>query len=587
MSVNFSIENKNNDYNSSVETKTDSTIIGNTLRGNGSELPTEDKNILRDNRIRVVILNDYNITLKEFYYILNKVYNMKPEDLYKLSDEEFQQKIELIVDGLEFTVDPSKNITDANRIDIVCSHIKETLDSGVTAKQASNTIQEFGGKSILDIIKQYGGSEFKSYKSIEEIPVEKLSALLQKMLDKHLNNNKKCDDKDLGNSEQILSNLLIQTTKNERAKLVEASIDCLKNSEVGKYILAQCKKCKSKEEFIQLIHNKGISNIISNFSIDSNTIDEIIGSLYTNSKQHGLDSAEVRDVICNAVESKVNRFTELNKKKKEGTLTPEEQKEYDEAISKTLNGFKALDERFADIYVAMLKNGDKEGANVVKEVVEDSHSIEDLHYIIAEIARKHPEKNLVELMDQVTDGQFSQKYKLEVSSTSTKSSSSENNSVGLEQKTTQETYWSAVVAVDEKIQQLYQEQQEKDSNTYIVEKNEEKTDNLIVAPFKKYASVETLSGNELVEGIAKKFIKIGDVLRKYNELTQSGQDFINKLVESMSTGIQNYFLNGLKDNIVVKIASKAHIDLSKLNLKYLAYDARKQMEKLSETKQVA
>ena len=63
-------------------------------------------------------------------------------------------------------------------------------------------------------------------------------------------------------------------------------------------------------------------------------------------------------------------------------------------------------------------------------------------------------------------------------------------------------------------------------------------------------------------------------------------DFVNKLVEIMSPGQQNYFLNGIKNTIVLAIIRHTNIDPSKLELA-LDYASQKEVDRIMEEKENA
>ena len=133
--------------------------------------------------------------------------------------------------------------------------------------------------------------------------------------------------------------------------------------------------------------------------------------------------------------------------------------------------------------------------------------------------------------------------------------------------------------IDNKLQKLYEEDKKEAKVPFIVEFDSQTSNK---TPFEKFQTLKGLSSKDILDGLANKFIKIGDVLDKYNDLTQSAKDFLNKFIESMSTGIQNYLLNGLSGNIVVKIAKHTNIDFSKLELNSLTYDEKQQIKQIQE-----
>ena len=204
----------------------------------------------------------------------------------------------------------------------------------------------------------------------------------------------------------------------------------------------------------------------------------------------------------------------------------------------------------------------------------------------AEIVDKHPEilnmsrEEVVSYLDKVSDGKFSAIAKeSNVAPNLFKGDAASKSGVGLEQNTTKENCWTTMAAIDTKLQKLYEEDKKEAKVPFIVERDSQTSNK---TPFEKFQTLKGLSSKDILDGLANRYIKIGDVLDKYNDLTQSAKDFLNKFIESMSTGIQNYLLNGLKDNVVLTIAKHTSIDLSKLNLSSLTYDARKEVERIQD-----
>ena len=204
----------------------------------------------------------------------------------------------------------------------------------------------------------------------------------------------------------------------------------------------------------------------------------------------------------------------------------------------------------------------------------------------AEIVDKYPEilnmsrEEAVSYLDKVSDGKFSAIAKeSNVAPNLFKGDAASKLGVGLEQNITKENCWTTMAAVDNKLQKLYEEDKKEAKVPFIVESYGQTSNK---TTFDKFQTLKGLSSKDILDGLANKFIKIGDVLDKYNDLTQSAKDFLNKFIESMSTGIQNYLLNGLSGNIVVKIAKHTNIDFSKLELNSLTYDEKQQIKQIQE-----
>lgn len=110
----------------------------------------------------------------------------------------------------------------------------------------------------------------------------------------------------------------------------------------------------------------------------------------------------------------------------------------------------------------------------------------------------------------------------------------------------------------------------------------------VTNPSQKFKSIANLTAKDLHEGLSKKYIKVGDILDEYENLTQSGKDFAEGLIAVMAPAQQNYFLNGIKNknSVIISIIRHVKIDVNKLNLA-LDYANRKEVERIEKDRENA
>ena len=126
-----------------------------------------------------------------------------------------------------------------------------------------------------------------------------------------------------------------------------------------------------------------------------------------------------------------------------------------------------------------------------------------------------------------------------------------------------------------------------DDDDFILIRNNHRSEE-VTNPSQKFKSIANLTAKDLHEGLSKKYIKVGDILDKYENLTQSGKDFVEGLIAVMAPAQQNYFLNGIKNknSVIISIIRHVKIDVNKLNLA-LDYANRKEVERIEKDRENA
>ena len=434
---------------------------------------------------------------------------------------------------------------------------------------------------------------------VSEEELEKAAEKLFKgLFDDQLSNAKTQKERDIVIKKQIqtFGRLLINTKGEDRTILVKAIKNLLQENRVEgvKNLFISSVDDEQKHEMAAKLKNEMFE--IAMGSKDENVIQIealTVANLSAEDKKQLPNEVKLewQNFFNKYSEADIKAIIELYNKKSSTEEIPEKYKE-------------ALKEY---TYLINISSGDKTGL-----AIKDTNLSETEHFSInkeldtnikgfgadtynavqvktAEIIDKYPEilnmskEEIIEFFDKVSDGQFSTIVKESgVAQNLVKGDAASTSGVGLEQSTTKENYWSASLAVDEKIQELYKAQ-ESENKSFVVESNvkDEKSN----TPWQKFQTVKGLSAKDLLDGIANKYLKINTVLDKYNELTQSAKDFINNLIKSMSAGIQNYILNTLKGDVALDIAQAAHLDISKLKLDHLSFDQRKRAEAIKEKAQ--
>ena len=433
-------------------------------------------------------------------------------------------------------------------------------------------------------------------KEVSEEELEKAAEKLFKgLFDEKLSKAKTQKERDFAIKQQIqtFGRLLINTKGEDRTILVKAIKNLLQENRVQgvKNLFISSVDDEQKHEMAAKLGNE-MPEIAEGIKDEDLIQIEVLRAINLSAEDKKQLPNEVKLQLQNFFnkysEADIKALVELYKNKSSIENIPENLKEalkeYIYLVNISSGDITGLAVKDSNLTKEEHLNINKELDSNINRFGADTYNA--VHVKTAEVIDKHPEllnmskEEAVEFLDKVSNGQFSTIVKESgVAQGLIKGDAASSTGVGLEQKTSQEMYWSTSLAVEQKIQELYKEQ-ENENKSYVVESNVK--DEALKTPWQKFQIVKGLSAKELLNGIANKYIKINDVLDKYNELTQSAKDFINNLIKSMSRGIQNYVLNTLKGDIALDIAESANIDISKLKLDHLSFDQRKRAEAIQE-----
>ena len=533
MSTNFNgVRNKQDipyDYQNQVKQGSD-IRIGNALsngnvgdsQGDGLYYEEDSSNYVLDRKGREAdvknLAENAGIKAEDIYSFIENALGYTKEELLNLDQNVYDEVIVGIVGNIFDFQDYLNCKTYQDKINYLHrmqNVTKGLLASGVEFGELNAHFCEFEDAGLLKIL-QREFEELGKYKDIQEAEQElgqaKIAEYIQALYDSSRVTNE--------NSKNRLSAHLFLNTSIDESKVLRED-----------YIA----KIKDEDKKWELIIQE-----VKALEYDKDKYDKYLQDLYDICDKYDLDRDKHVPMLM-----KLKDISDTYDMKSEdfyGTIVKSANLDENEHDNKKLD--------FIQIGAAVATNKSSKDSieNILAIANKNGVSTEDILNEIAEIQKEYSYFSIdIDALDEITDGAFSrimEEHGVDLSSFNTPSdgstASSASSDYGYKQSSTQEACWAMQTALDNKIQNLYNQENEEEYT--LVENNDKKDRDEEISPYIKYSAIEKLSVSEIYEGLAKKYIKIGDVIDKYNELSQTAKDFINKLVEVMSPGQQNYFL---------------------------------------------
>ena len=431
-----------------------------------------------------------NLTIEHIYAIINKEYGYSKDALLNLDMTEFAAVVHKLEDEY-FENYLSKIIDNSNGIEEATQIINTALETDGTVKDASEYAEHFGGQnSLLNIIKQETGKEFKS---ISEINDNELSDIIKTLVNKYIS-----DSSEVSNSTKMvfiknllkaiedvapedytrLYNAFIQNASKADAKLGLA-LDLIKKFKEDPKSFANFLKSDQFKRFCEE-NNWNYQQLLTMF----NSIAEQL----TKQGANTLDGLKALEEIFN----KDNTYNSLLKRQQNGEELTKEQKEFLAIYPKikAIEDKKAKGEELTEEEQQLLDKfnenetgkisdfcksaaqliGTKYGGDINKFIDAYKDKPELLAQALAEYQKFDPNFKIdIDYINSVTDGKFSKLFdeycaKINTSNdlnTSETSNVSENTSIGIGYTTSSEdTYNIAVNNVANLTSQLYVPEEE-------------------------------------------------------------------------------------------------------------------------------
>ena len=194
--------------------------------------------------------------------------------------------------------------------------------------------------------------------------------------------------------------------------------------------------------------------------------------------------------------------------------------------------------------------------------------------------------DLIKILNKLTDNQYGKA----VGDTNPENlckdnSTNETSGFGMPQRTTEESFWSALTRQNNITQTINEANKNNQPEFFVLTNKKDKKSfaQLVSTPHDILLSVRTLSAKDLHEYLSNNDIKIDDILSSYKDLTSSAKLYVNKLIEIMSPAEQSFRLDGMANTETLEIIRHAHLNPEDLNLA-LDFASQKELEKMEEEK---
>ena len=568
---------------SQTVTKTDSdTRLRNAFNsgnlGNSTTVSAqpEDKRITRQNDIRS-LANDYKVSVNDIHNFIQKALGCSVDEFYALSDDKYNNMVDKTIPTiLDLLNRKQSKHSVQDRLDKIGENFAEMLKNGNTVEEAANFFEHFEENGLFQILKIQFPSELKQYKSADEVPQNVLENCIQKIFVKFKENEGKNNSNNIGKSLTIFKNLLSRTSEKEYKVLLNAFVKVAsKEDEKFAGLMALIEKFKNPEELEKFVQND-LAAICAKYNLDLNKTQQILRNIAKTARETGLDS---KDLLIKLIEqfdpnniknkllekqkngeelskeeveylNKYDEFKRIQEKQKSGEALTEEEKQL-------LTEFETKKKQIQGAIVAALAG---ENPNDVKELIETAKqygvSQEDIIQQIIEFSKKYDDYKVDKnVLDDVTEGEYSKALELSQSNTDKTSEKSEvsygyaNNSA--------ESYTTALNNLELLKSQLLKEKED-EPITLEPSYNQKNSQNQYV--FFKDISFEEIKKivtgqNKTYTQAAKKLLiakyKLFNTAMQGELLQQSIGSFFNELVDNTkTTTLKNLIAVGWKGSSV-------------------------------------
>lgn len=538
------------------------------------------------------IVKKYGITYEEGMRLLSEVCHYTDEQLKTLDDDKFTK----ITKCLEFALmdaysNGKVNIKKAEKL--LLGYKFHTIDTKkpLTIEQAREKIAQMSKMSLVEFIKMHDEKlKDKEHVTAADLKDAIKSFILNKLSPEKIQKLKKnpnsSEAKDMATD--MFALLLKNCTPEEKDLVFEAFAMLLRDEDMKEHIptliTQMATELKENPEAMGKFFYETLPKILKSLGFS----DEVIKMMNFQALQ-SMKPEEVAVLLQGATDfinqlgtdgvQLLNKILELKKSGNIENLTDEElaflrqnESKIDFIISVLAVNRPELKQELQPLLDAIKNNGLEQGFFENVQIWFDNH--QDLY---EGVSRDDFIKNLNKLTENsygeaIGDTNPENKYVAPEENSSDFGFAFSQNAASVGMLTQ---------SVNSKKQGLYADETAVSDNTFYVEKKTATTVDYTTNPSEKFKTMKGLSADDIATGISNNYIKIGDVIDNYNTLSQSGKDFVNKLVEIKSPKELDYLFKGVKEVVVMTIIKRSKINPDELDI-CLTYANQKELERISE-----